>query len=176
LDGDSCSPLCNVSTYARYRTSIAHCQGRLLRCGETSTQLPRSRLNLRCEMSFKMGSDMAGKRAAVPARGSGAKAYYGLHVVPRAGAQIDWPFGHVDWHLYTLANARRASRSGRGRNGAKPPKLSPALAWLGKPSTPCRNSCEHRKLASAASLTQNRTHASCRLELPTARAIPPSRI
>ena len=41
--------------------SIAHCQGRLLRCGETSTQLPRNRLNLRCEMSLRMGPDMAGR-------------------------------------------------------------------------------------------------------------------
>lgn len=35
------------------------CHGRLLRWGETSTQDPRSRLNLRWEISLSIGSAMA---------------------------------------------------------------------------------------------------------------------
>jgi len=42
-----------------YRVGEAYCQGRLLRCGETKTQLPRRILNRRWDMSFRIGSDMA---------------------------------------------------------------------------------------------------------------------
>jgi len=40
---------------------ITYCHGRLLRCGETSIQLPRSRLKRLCEMSLSIWSAMVNK-------------------------------------------------------------------------------------------------------------------
>lgn len=39
----------------------AYCHGRLVRCGETKTQLPRSKLKRLWEMSFKTGSVMVAR-------------------------------------------------------------------------------------------------------------------
>jgi hypothetical protein len=44
--------------YIRNIMYITYCHGRLFLCGETSTQLPRKRLNLRWDISFRIGSDM----------------------------------------------------------------------------------------------------------------------
>lgn len=75
LDGDSCNPLSNVSPYNACFFSCTHCHGRLLRCGETSTQLPRSRLKRLWEMSFRIGSDMVDKNAPMHALNQASTGY-----------------------------------------------------------------------------------------------------
>ena len=54
-------PWKNSVRHRMFESMSTHCQGRLLRCGETSIQLPRSRLKRRCEMSFSIWSAMVDK-------------------------------------------------------------------------------------------------------------------
>ena len=55
-------PLRGISPVSNNNLSEhAYCHGRLVRCGETNTQLPRSWLKRLWEMSFKTGSAMLTK-------------------------------------------------------------------------------------------------------------------
>jgi hypothetical protein len=49
-------PLQIISFSNQHTSHITHCHGRLVRCGETNIQLPRSKLKRLWEMSFKTGS------------------------------------------------------------------------------------------------------------------------
>lgn len=57
----------------------AYCHGRFVRCGETSTQLPLSRLKRLWEISFKTGSVMAGRFLPLQNAGVSRSGFTGLY-------------------------------------------------------------------------------------------------
>jgi hypothetical protein len=62
FEGDSCCPLHKVRYGSVNEHLATYCHGLLVRCGETRSQLPRSGLYLRWDMSSRICSGILKKK------------------------------------------------------------------------------------------------------------------